>query len=242
MPGGHHRFFFRHHVFFRHPHFHNLALVLRSSLRLVGHTSTAGERYGLHTTGKERTFAMFEGGYRWRIRVMKSKLFGCLSAALLGAALALPTPAMAFRGGGGFGGGGMHFGGGGFGGGGMHFGGGGFGGGGMHFGGMPGGGMRFGGMPGRGMVMGRSALVPGAGRFATTPFAGRRFGVNRFNNFAFRRNAFFFRHHHHFRNFAFAGAGLGLGYGYGGCWQQVWTGYGYQWVNVCNDYGDGYGY
>ena len=92
-------------------------------------------------------------------------------------------------------------------------------------------------MPSRGMVTGRSAFVPGAGRFAG------RFGVNRFNNFAFRRNAFFFRHHHHFRNFAFVGAGLGLGlwpyYGYGGCWQQVWTG---QWVNVCNDYGYGYGY
>ena len=45
---------------------------------------------------------------------MKSKLLGYLSAAVLGAAIALPTPAMAFRGGGGFGG--MH---GGFGGGGM---------------------------------------------------------------------------------------------------------------------------
>ena len=114
----------------------------------------------------------------------------------------------------------------------------------------PGGGMHFGGTPSRGMVMGRSAFVPGAGRFAGVPFAGQRFGVNRFNNFAFRRNAFFFRnrfffrHHHHFRNFAFVGAGFGLGlwpyYGYGGCWQQVWTGYGYQWVNVCNDYGYGY--
>ena len=53
MPAGHHRFFFRH-PHFRHPP------VLRSSLRLVGHTSTAGERYGLHTAGKERTFAMFK--------------------------------------------------------------------------------------------------------------------------------------------------------------------------------------
>lgn len=67
---------------------------------------------------------------------MKSKLLAYLFAAALGAAITIATPAtpaMAFRGGGGFGGGGMHFGGGGFGGGGMHFGGGGFGGGGMHF-------------------------------------------------------------------------------------------------------------
>jgi hypothetical protein len=53
---------------------------------------------------------------------MKSKLLGCLAAALLGGAIALPMPAIAQRGGG------MHFGGGGFGGC-MHFGGGGFGGG-----------------------------------------------------------------------------------------------------------------
>jgi hypothetical protein len=30
--------------------------------------------------------------------------------------------------------------------------------------------------------------LPGAGRFAVAPFAGQRFGVNRFNNFAFRRS------------------------------------------------------
>ena len=91
---------------------------------------------------------------------MKSKPLAYLSAAALGAAITIATPAMAFRGGGGFGGGGMHFGGGGFGGGGMHF------------GGVPGGGMHFGGMPSRGMVTGRSAFVPGAGRFAGAPFAG----------------------------------------------------------------------
>jgi hypothetical protein len=44
---------------------------------------------------------------------MKSKLFGCLSATVLGAAIAFVTPAMAFRGGGGFGGGGGFHGGGG---------------------------------------------------------------------------------------------------------------------------------
>jgi hypothetical protein len=179
---------------------------------------------------------------------MKSKLLGYLSAAVLGAAIALPTPAMAFRGGGGFGG--MH---GGFGGGGMHFGGG-FGGGGMRFGG---GGFAGGGFRG-GMVTGRSVFVPGGNRFAAAPFAGQRFAVNRFNNFGVRnrfnnfalRDRFFFRHHH-FRNFAFFGAPFfGFGawpyyYDYaanGGCWRQVWTGYGLQWVNVCNDYGYGYGY
>ena len=112
---------------------------------------------------------------------------------------------------------------------------------------MPGGGAFRG-----GMVTGRSAFFPGAGRFAAAPFAGRRFAVNRFNNFAFRhpfffRNRFFFQHHpfffhhHHFRNFAFFGAPFAVGWGwpyyYDGCWQQVWTGYGYQWVNVCYGYG-----
>jgi hypothetical protein len=80
---------------------------------------------------------------------MKSKLLGCLSATVLGAAIALATPAMAQRGGGGFGG--MH---GGFGGG-MHFGGGGFGGGGFR----------------GGTVTGRSVFVPGGNRFAGAPFA-----------------------------------------------------------------------
>src|SRR5262245_16705542 len=132
-------------------------------------------------------------------RVMKSKLLSCLSAAFLGTAIAIATPAMAFRGGGMGGGGfgGMH---GGFGGGGMHFGG--FGGGGMHFGGMPGGGMRFGAMPGRGMFMGRSAFIPGARRFAAPPFTGRRLAVNRFNNPFFNRfnNPFFFRNRFFFRH------------------------------------------
>ena len=58
----------------------------------------------------------------------------------MGTQITIATPAMAFRGGGGIGGGGMHFGGGGFGGGGMHF------------GDVPGGGMHFGLMPSGGMV------------------------------------------------------------------------------------------
>ncbi len=105
---------------------------------------------------------------------MKNNLIGCLSAAVLGAAIALSTPAMAFRGGGGFGG--MH---GGFGGGGMHFGGGRFGGGGMRF---SGGGFADSGFRG-GMVTGRSVFVPGGNRFAAAPFAGQRFAGSRFNHF-----------------------------------------------------------
>src|SRR3984893_10960951 len=97
-----------------------------------------------------------------RIRVMNSKILWCLAAAALGAALVVSTPAIAFRGGGGFGGGGF---------GGVH---GGFGGGGMHFGGaVP---FRGGGFRG-GMVTGRSVFVPGGNRLVGTPFAGQRFGA-----------------------------------------------------------------
>ena len=112
-----------------------------------------------------------------------------LASATLGAALVASEPAAAFRGG--FGGGGFH--GGGFGGfhgggfGGFHgggfggFRGGGFGGG---FGGFRGG--FAGGGFGRGVMMGRSAFVPGAGRFAGGRFGafGNRFGTfGRFSHF-----------------------------------------------------------
>jgi len=43
---------------------------------------------------------------------MKSKFFDCLSATVLGAAIAIATPALAQHAGGGMPGGGMHFGGG----------------------------------------------------------------------------------------------------------------------------------
>jgi hypothetical protein len=72
-------------------------------------------------------------------------------------------------------------------------------------------------------------------------FTGRSVAIDRFD----RDHRFFFRHHR-FRNFAFFGAPF-FGFGawpyyydyaaYGGCWRQVWTGYGYQWTNICNDYG-----
>src|ERR1700731_1628645 len=175
---------------------------------------------------------------------MKSKLFGCLSATVLGAAVAFATPAMAFRGGGGFGGGGFHggFGGhSGFGGGGFHRG---FGGGGFH----------------GGMVTGRSVFVPGGNRFVGAPFAGRHAFFNggrfdrredslregRFDRFEdrFGDRRFFFN-----RNFAFFGApfafGVPFAYDYAaygnGCWRRVWTPYGSRWSNICNNYG-GYNY
>jgi hypothetical protein len=139
---------------------------------------------------------------------MYGKVLACLATTALGAAIVTATPAVAFRGGGG----GFH--GGGFHGGGMHMGGG------MHFGG--------------GMMAGRSVFAPGGNRFVGARFAGRHMFVNRFNSFAFR-------HHRHFRNFAFVGAPFGYdygyGYGYNECWRQVWTGYGWQWSNICYDYG-----
>jgi hypothetical protein len=197
---------------------------------------------------------------------MKRKLIGCLAPIALGTVLVVATPAMAFHGGGGFGGGGfgggMH--GGGFGGG-MH--GGGFGGG-MHGGGLGGGmhsegfsGTRGGGfvavhnegfgnmnnsnfigMHGGGFAAQRGGFVNmhEGNRFAGAAFArGPVFG-NRFNNFNRSRN-FAFRHHHRFRNFAFVGAPFfyddyGADYD-DGCQRQVWTPYGWNWANVCYGYG-----
>ena len=120
----------------------------------------------------------------------------------------------------------------------------------MHFGGFGGGGMH--------SVAAASLAVvsaeawspagayssPGETALSAHPFAGQRFVGNRFNNFAFRRNAFFFRNrfffrHHHFRNFVFVGAPFLAGNAaYGDyCWRQTWTRYGWQWVNVCYSYG-----
>jgi hypothetical protein len=179
-----------------------------------------------------------------KVRVMKNKLFGCLAATVLGAAVVLPTSAIAFRGGGGFGGGGMH---GGFAGGGFR--------GGMVTGRsafVPGvGGFRGGIVTGRSafvpgggglrgsMVTGRSPFVPRVGRFAHAPFASRH--VNRFN-----RPFFFDRFH---RRVFFNNSVLFGGYGdwpyyydYAGygdlCRRNIWTPYGWQWVNVCYDFGN----
>jgi hypothetical protein len=161
-----------------------------------------------------------------------SKLLKSLMAGTLGLTLALASPALGRGGGGGGfggGGGGGHggFGGGGFGGGGMHggFGGmgggmhGGFGGGGMHFGG---GGMRFGGMGGARFA--HAAFMPRAG----FGFQGARGFHHRFVHDRFFR--------HRFNRFAFFGAPFVYAGYYDGCWQRVWTPYGWSWANACGDY------
>jgi len=169
---------------------------------------------------------------------MKNTLFGCLAATVLGAAVVLPTSAIAFRGGGGFGGGGMH---GGFGGG-AHFGGGGF------HGGMVTGRSAFvpggGGLRG-GMVTGRSPFVPGVDRFAHAPIAGQHIPDNRFNRpFVFDR---FHRRIFFNNSVLFGGYGDWPYYDYAGygdlCRRTIWTPYGWQWTNVCYGYGNYvYGY
>jgi hypothetical protein len=71
-----------------------------------------------------------------------------------------------------------------------------------------------------------------------------RFGFNRgFNSRVARFDRF--HHFHHFRNrFAFVGSGWDWGYpnydyaaSGDGCWRQVWTPYGWQWSNICYNYG-----
>jgi hypothetical protein len=170
--------------------------------------------------------------------VMTNRLFKYLAAGALGAALALASPAFAFHGGGGMGGGG-NFGGMGMGGG-AHFGGMG---GGAHFGGMGGGphfgamgGPHFGAMGGPHVGAGFAgprgsftAVRPGFSRPGFAPGFGPRF-----NHFAFHNNRFFFHHH---RRFAFIGAPFLFAGGYDTCWRRVWTSWGPRWVNVCTDYG-----
>jgi hypothetical protein len=181
-------------------------------------------------------FSNYEG-----LRFMKNKLFGCLTATVLGASVVLPTSAMAFRGGG-FGGGGFR--------GGMVTGRSAF---------VPGvGGFQGDMVTGRSpsvagvgrlrgdMVTGRSAFVPGMGRFAHAPFAGRPILVNRFS-----RPIVFDRFH---RRVVLNNSVLFGGYwdwpyyydhaDYGDlCRRNIWTPYGWQWTNVCYGYGNYvYGY
>jgi len=141
---------------------------------------------------------------------MNTKLLGCAAATAMAAAIVVATPAMAFRDGGGFGGGGHGIGGGGH----MTSMGGG------HFGPM---------FTGRSMAMGSFNR---AGRFDRD---------DRFRHFHHFHNRFAFNG---FDNFAFFGVPFGYGYAaFGnGCWRQVWTPYGWQWSNICYDYGYNYGY
>src|SRR5258708_32620526 len=155
---------------------------------------------------------------------MNNRLLNCLIAGALGTALALASPALAFRGGGGVCG--MH-------GGGM--------GGGVHGGGM-GGGLDGGGMR-RGMHFGG---MSGGTHFSGSRFAGAHFAhagfSPRFSRFAFHdgfHHGFHPHHffHHRFHRFAFFGAPYYSYASYDSCWRRVWTSYGPQWVNICGDYG-----
>jgi hypothetical protein len=150
---------------------------------------------------------------------MKTKLLGCLAATAMAAAIVAATPAMAFRGGGGFGVGGFHGG----------FGGGGFGGGGFR----------------GGMVTGRSVFVPGGNRFVGAPFAGRHAFVNRRFSDERRRDRFEdrvedrFRHRrffvNRFDNFAFFG--VPFAYDYAAYGNDCWRWDSWQWINICYDNG-----
>ncbi len=118
-----------------------------------------------------------------------------------------------------------------------------------------------GGSIGGGMVGGMRGGSIGAGPFAGpmhsgmigTPFRGHTFTgapVTRaalgpqFSNFGFRgphgfHHRFF---HHRFHRFGFFGAPFFYAGYYDGCWRRAWTPYGWRWVNVCYDYGYGFGY
>jgi hypothetical protein len=73
------------------------------------------------------------------------------------------------------------------------------------------------------------------GGFGGAHFAGG-FGHG---GFAPRGSRFAFRDGFHHRRFGFFGAPYGYAY-YDGCWRQVWTAYGPQWINACGDYAYGY--
>jgi hypothetical protein len=163
------------------------------------------------------------------------------------AALGVGSTAMAAHGGGGGGGGGHGGGGGGGFGGGGH--GGGFGGGGgfagaRGFGGGGGfaGGGWHGGNAGPMMMRGGSVgPVTRGGPMTTAPVRGPVQGWNGpRNNLAWGMRGHHDHFHNRFRNrnfFAFGFGGPYYDYAYDSCWTQVQTYYGWQWVNVCSDYG-----
>jgi hypothetical protein len=159
---------------------------------------------------------------------MRTKLLGCLAATAMAAAIVVATPASAFRGGG-FGGG--HIGG--FGGG--HFGG--FGGG--HFGGFAGRSMAMGGSN-RGMFTGRSVAM-NRGLGFNRGFDPRFARFDHFHHFHHFHDRFFRNRFLFFDDFGFFGVPFAYdyaAYGYGnGCWR--WDGW--QWINICYNYG-GYNY
>ena len=142
---------------------------------------------------------------------MNNKLLSCLIAGALGTTLALASPALAFHGGGGMGGGGVHAGAmaGGMSGGGMSSG--------ARFGAMSGG-PAFNGGRSASMAFAHPGFTPRSSTFRPSRFSDRdHFGHHRFHRFAF---------------------GVPFDYAaYDSCWRRVWTSYGLGWVDVCGDYG-----
>jgi hypothetical protein len=93
--------------------------------------------------------------------------------------------------------------------------------------------------PGPMVMHGGSGPITRGGPMTTAPVRGPVQGWNGpRNNFAGMRD-----HHGHFHNrhnrnfFAFGFGGPYYDYAYDSCWTQVQTYYGWQWVNVCSDYG-----
>lgn len=169
---------------------------------------------------------------------MNSKLLKRLIAGALATTVAFASPAFAFRGGspGGMGGGMRAMGGG------MSAMGGGMRamGGGMH---AIGGGMRgMGGMPAMGGATRFGGMSAGSGfvgaRFAGAPIRHAAFTPRVSSAGVWHHGRHHHRFHHRFHrfpNFAFIGAPY-LYASYDSCWRRVWTGYGWQWVDICGYY------
>ena len=142
---------------------------------------------------------------------MKTKLLGCLAATVIAAASVIATPATAFRGGGG-----------------------------IWWRWLPRW-VRWRRFPWR-HGHPPSVFVPGGNRIVGAPFAGQHAFVNRRFFDEGRRDRFEDRFRHRrffangFDNFAFIGVPFAYGYAaYGnGCWR--WDGW--QWINICYDYGN----
>jgi hypothetical protein len=108
--------------------------------------------------------------------------------------------------------------------------------------------MAFRGGGGHGFGAGGHMMSMGGGHFGPM-FTGRSMAMGTFNRAGRFDRDDRFRHFHHFnrfRNFAFFGFGAPFAYDYAaygsGCWRQIWTPYGWQWSNICYDYGYNYGY
>jgi hypothetical protein len=84
---------------------------------------------------------------------------------------------------------------------------------------------------GGGMAFAGHAAIGHAGPVG---FAGARSMAWRGNHVAFAHNGAF-RRHHFFRNrFIFAGAPFAYAYYDNGCYERVWTRWGWRWTDVCS--------